>query len=314
MTATIDSLIQQPLQLCASHRRISEDVEQVLAHLTGSHLFQPKLDGMRCLAIVNGGSTSLRSREGDDITRVYPEVVAALAKLNRKVVLDGELVHYGPDGRPAFTAMSWRNSQRNAAAIARSAASVPVSFVAFDTLWYRKEDLRTRPLVERLDALESLRLTQTVQRCPSTEDGLALWEQVQHLQLEGVVAKRSASRYTGQRSLDWIKVKTIHRASVIVGNVLASERRAVGKVEVHVLDRGALVPLGEVGTGWTMAELANVARSVRRYAAAPDQLDPVVIDVDFAGRYPDGKLKFAAFKGLRTDIDWTSCTIDQEGL
>ena len=313
-TLRLADLVDQPLQLCVPHKRVDATIQTALRQLTGTHLFQPKLDGIRCLAVVDLTTVALRSRNGEDITPIYPEVASKLSRLDIRAVLDGELVHYGPDGRPAFTAMSWRNSQRNTSMIARSAATMPVSLVVFDTLWLGDRDLRQRPLADRLEALDSLPLTGSIQHCPTTADGLTLWDQVSALQLEGVVAKLASSRYTGRRSMDWIKVKQVHHASVIVGNVLASDRRPVGKVEVHVLDGDRLVSLGEVGTGWSERELADLAWRVKCYAADPVGRDPVVIDVAFAGLYPDGRLKFAAFRGIRTDITWTTCTSDQEGL
>lgn len=313
-TTRLDDMTAQPPQLCAPHKRISTDISQVFRQLTGTHLFQPKLDGIRCLAVIDGDRVTLRSRKGDDLTRVYPEVVGSLASMKVCTVLDGELVHYGSDGTPEFTAMSWRNAQRNSAMIARSASSTPVSFVAFDTLWLGEWDLRRRPLTDRLDALDGLAIAGAVQRCPSTDDGLALWERVQELQLEGVVAKLASSRYTGRRCLDWIKIKSVYEASVIVGQALASEHRTVGKVEVHVLDGDEPISLGEVGTGWTERQLADLTHRLHRYSQDPENIDPVVIDVGFTGRYPDGKLKGAAFRRLRTDVDWTTCTLDQEGL
>src|SRR4051812_1779762 len=86
----------------------------------------------------------------------------------------------------------------------------PAAIFAFDLLVYDGKDIRKWPLVERKAALQTL-----LARCPRIkfashidEDGEAFFEQVSQLGLEGIVCKRSDSRYVAGPSRDWIKVKT----------------------------------------------------------------------------------------------------------
>jgi bifunctional non-homologous end joining protein LigD len=58
--------------------------------------FEPKWDGFRALVSVNG-DVRVRSRRGWDMTALVPE----LAAIERRVVLDGELVAFGADGKPS---------------------------------------------------------------------------------------------------------------------------------------------------------------------------------------------------------------------
>lgn len=61
------------------------------------------------------------------------------------------------DGAPDFGAL--RSRLGRCADRARvAAASKPATFFAFDVLWHNRFDLRDRPLVERLEVLESLDL------------------------------------------------------------------------------------------------------------------------------------------------------------
>src|SRR5207248_4010510 len=57
-------------------------------------IFERKLDGERCLAFADRRAVRLMSRNRLIVTRQYPEVVDALAKLavNRDFVIDGEIV------------------------------------------------------------------------------------------------------------------------------------------------------------------------------------------------------------------------------
>jgi bifunctional non-homologous end joining protein LigD len=310
----IEEMLKQKPMLCSSHRKLGTDIDAVIEQLSGNHLFQPKLDGMRCIAIVDHDDVGLISRVRGNMSIQYPEVVAALRKLGTTAVLDGELVHFGADGKPVFNAMSQRNSQRHGARIVRSMHSLPVTYVAFDMLWAPSGDLRRRPLEQRLDELGRLGLSGKLRTCVTTGNGVWLWREVCEQQLEGLVAKKSGSLYTGDRSSNWVKIKEVHQGSFIVLAVLSTTTKKVGKIEVCVLADGQPKSMGEVGTGWTDRTLAEVSRRAAQYAAAPHDTAPVVVDVAFTGLYSDGRLKHAAFKGIRDDIDWRDCTDEQEGL
>src|SRR5919206_4951913 len=76
---------------------VTPPCEPMLARLArelpgGDLLYEPKWDGFRCLAFVEGGAVDLRSRHGRPLARYFPEVVLALAGLPRPAILDGELV------------------------------------------------------------------------------------------------------------------------------------------------------------------------------------------------------------------------------
>src|SRR4051794_36543095 len=104
--------------------------------LSGAWRLERKLDGVRCLAFVRGGEAELRSRNRLALT--FPEVAAALAPLGDAIV-DGEVVAVGDDGHP----LGFQALQRHGGA----------ALWAFDLLWLGGEDLRPRPLHERVAAL-----------------------------------------------------------------------------------------------------------------------------------------------------------------
>lgn len=138
---------------------------------------------------------------------------AAGRELPTGVVLDGEAVAAGPDGRVTFAAMQRRGlaSPRNAARLARTTA---VAYAAFDLLELRGTDTRPRPYRDRRAALLELlpagRTAAVLQAVPATEDldvaagWWAAWETAPGV--EGIIAKRTRGPYRpGKR--DWVKVK-----------------------------------------------------------------------------------------------------------
>ena len=161
-------------------------------------LHQPKLDGWRCQAVKVGPKVTLYSRHGNDLSRRFPTVTAAIAKLPAKsVTLDGELVQSGERGID-FYALVGRQTRN-------------VALMAFDILRLDGKDLRDLPLEERLAQLEmllSLSKVQGVGLVPSFSDGDALMLAAMNHGLEGVVSKRRASTYISGRGRHWVKSKT----------------------------------------------------------------------------------------------------------
>jgi bifunctional non-homologous end joining protein LigD len=77
--------------------------------------FEPKLDGYRIIAFVDGDSVYLQSRRGQDYTSLFPELVAELkTQCVGSMILDGEVVALDPEGRPNF------NLLQNRAHVARN--------------------------------------------------------------------------------------------------------------------------------------------------------------------------------------------------
>ena len=162
-------------------------------------IHQPKLDGWRCQAVKMSSGITLYSRHGHDLTRRFPTIAAAVAKLWAKsVTLDGELVQADARGIDFYwlTGKQTRN----------------VSLMAFDILALDGKDLRSLPVQERLAQLEMLLLSAGnvvgVGLIPSFDDGQALMNACMEHSLEGVVSKRRASTYTSGRGRHWVKSKT----------------------------------------------------------------------------------------------------------
>jgi bifunctional non-homologous end joining protein LigD len=106
-------------------------------------IFEAKLDGFRAVAYLEDGACRLVSRHGNQF-RAFAALARAIAQdlTGHAAILDGEVVHPGPDGRPLFYELMRRRG--------------PFCFYAFDLLWLDGNDLRGRPLLERKRALRKL--------------------------------------------------------------------------------------------------------------------------------------------------------------
>ena len=170
-----------------------------------------KIDGYRAIAFKTGGKVCLRSRNDNDFSLRYPNVVKGLARLPDETVIDGEVVALDEDGRPSF------NTLQN-----YGAGTGPVLFYVFDVMVLGGRDLRRETLDTRREILETKvlpTLTEPVRYLPPFDAPLAdLIASVKQQRLEGVVAKRRNSRYeAGLRSGAWQKMRVNQGQEFVIG-------------------------------------------------------------------------------------------------
>jgi bifunctional non-homologous end joining protein LigD len=264
-----------------------------------------KYDGFRALAGLSGGRVCLQSRNGLDLAARFPAVVGALCDVAvGEAVLDGEIVGRGPSRSSTFQSLQGGGR---------------VAYVAFDLLWLEGEDLRSRPLAERLQLLASLLAT--------APEGVELAEAVpgpigEALALarrrgwEGIVAKAPGAPYRGGRGRDWLKLKV--RSSLdlaVVGYTpIATGERAIGALLLAVRDGDRFVYAGKVGTGFTDELRRELLRRLEpeRAARPPVASAPrmrearwvrprLVAEVAFTEWTADGMLRHPVFRRLRED-------------
>lgn len=281
---------------------------------------EPKLDGYRIIAHVTPGKVRLMSRRGLDLTAAFPEIVTDLAGAVAPMILDGELIALGSDGRPSFNALQNRVQLKTAHSIERAQLQTPVVLVVFDLLHFAGLNLRGSPYVDRRRYLQQCLLpTPRLQVVHTASDARALYAASLQAGFEGIVAKRKDSRYEpGKRTGAWCKVKRVHSAEFVVGGYTRGKgaRAPLGALLLGYWRGEALIYCGHVGSGLderTMAELSGRIESLQRlkspFAVAPPLhrptvwLEPeLVVEVSFAERTPDGLLRAPVFLRVREDV------------
>ena len=195
------------------------------------HLFEIKWDGIRVLAFFGEGVHRLQGRKLTDASERYPEIVGALEALPGDGILDGEVVVLDQDGRPDFQRVLVREQTTTRDAALVKASRHPVVYMAFDLLYRNGEPLFDRPLIERKKLLSELLVSPPSPIVESTYvlgQGKALFREAEARGLEGVVAKAISSRYVGERSNDWLKLKVRRRTdAVLIGIVRERGTRRV---------------------------------------------------------------------------------------
>jgi len=305
--------------------------------------YEPKWDGFRAIVHVDGSSVEIESRGSKPLTRYFPELVEAFARLlPAGCVLDGEIVlRRGDPGdeRLDWEALSARIHPAESR-VRKLAEETPALFVAFDLLSLDGESLFDTPFHDRRAALESLvtplgdpvHLT----RLTTDTDLARTWlTEFEGAGLDGVVAKPLAAPYApGKRVM--LKVKhhrtadvvvlgyRVHKSGAGVGSLLLGlyddegELRNVGGASafsdarrLELVDE--LAPLvqhddaGDVVTGETERSRFSSGKDVSFVRLDPTRVVEVRYDQMEGARFRHT----VQFDRWRPDRDARSCTFEQ---
>ena len=272
-------------------------------------VFETKWDGFRAIAVAKPGQAALYSRNLNDISRKYPSICAALAKIKHEAVLDGELVALDEHGRSRFQLL--QNAEREFARLL---------YCVFDLLYLDDKDLRGKTLLERKGALEKI-LPESPLLLYSAHmvgEGIEAFNRAKRAHEEGVMAKLSISLYhSGMRTRDWLKVKASQEQEVVIVGFTAPR----GSRKYF----GALVLAVREGTGWRYVGRAGTGFDTETLRTVYDTLVPLITDkkpipqkvpdagntswvkpklvaeVKFTEWTAAGEMRHPVFLGLRTD-------------
>jgi len=296
-----------------------------LPRAEGAWAFELKWDGVRAVAYCEPGRARLESRSLRDISSQYPEVTRTLRQAlgSSEAILDGEVVAFDESGRPDFQLLQRRMHLGSESAVRRRMADTPVTYVAFDLLFFEGRSLMEHPYSDRRGVLDRLELFGPHLQAPKSHhgDGTDLLKLTRAQHLEGLVAKRLDSRYLpGRRAKAWMKVKNTRSAELVIGGWLPGQGGRTGTFGALLVgDRaepgGALRYAGRVGTGFNDQSLADLTRLLEPLRVGESPFEgrqppreaifvrpELVAAVEFAEWTRAGTLRAPSFKGLRDDL------------
>ena len=285
-------------------------------------LYELKWDGYRALLIKDGEDVQVRSRNDKDLTAMYPGIATAGRRQKiKQIVLDGELVALGEDGRPSFQALQHRSSHQKHRIV----------FYAFDVLYADGQDLTGERLEVRRARLPALVSPDGVLRLSQDLPGSAadIVKALRAADIEGVIAKRRDSTYQpGERSTDWVKLKLERQQefviggyrpdgvngldALLVGYYQGKDLRFAGKVRAGLVRHVRREVLGKLKPLQIQdCPFANLPDTdVGRWGAGitADQMremhwtkPQLVAQIRFVEWTAESRLRHAAFLGLRLD-------------
>ena len=212
--------------------------------------YEPKWDGFRALAFVDGDETYLQSRNGKPLSRYFPELTFP----GGRYVVDGEIVASSFDtlGQRIHPAVS---------RIERLAQETPARFVAFDVLALDDDVLLERSYEERraiLETIDGLELTPVVLTAADAE----VWLREE----EGVIAKELACPYLPGERRGMVKVKRLRTIdAVVMGWRPGKEEGTVGAIILALYgEDGELHVIGH-SSGFTAKRKRELVEELRPY-------------------------------------------------
>lgn len=278
-------------------------------------LFETKYDGYRIVAYVEDGKSRLMTRNGKDYTKHFEKVAASLERFAKKrpMVLDGEMVVVDDKGKTDFQAL--QNYMKDK-------GNNEVTYAVFDILALDGDDLRNKPLIERKEILGNL-----LKDAPGNiyysrhikGNGAKNFENACAHDLEGLIAKKADSVYTGSRNGDWVKIKCGKRQEFVITGYTISDKQddGISSVLLGYYDEEKLVFCGRAGTGFSekdrkdmLRELKKIKRDTPAFEGKVKKsgaeevyfVEPrLICEARFAEWTDDNLLRQASFKGMRRD-------------
>lgn len=292
-----------------------EWIEPMLATLTDSYfsdpqwVFEPKLDGVRCLAFKRGDKVRLMSRNKLLMNDRYPEIVTAVSKVEvGDGLLDGEIAVVS-GGVSRFQSL-----QRHLLA-----GDGSLVYFVFDGPQLAGYDITRLPLLARKELIARIvRPVPMIELVSHREEsGETYLQEACENGWEGLIAKRASAPYVSGRSKEWLKFKCSKEQEFVVGGFTDPQgtRVGLGALLVGYYEDGKLQYAGKVGTGYNSRLLLFLSQRLTelRQEESPFYGRPpvrkavhwvkpeMVVQVGFSEWTRDGRLRHPRFLGIRDD-------------
>jgi bifunctional non-homologous end joining protein LigD len=291
-------------------------------------IFEIKWDGVRAIAEIKDGKTTLWARSGRDVTREYPEFKDLGEQFRLKnALVDGEIVTLDETGRSNFQKLQNRLGVQNPSP--KLMQSVPLDYYAFDLMYADGYDLRKAPLVERKELLRKV-LTGNEKVHYSehiAEKGEELFEAARAKGLEGIIGKIKDSTYSGTRTSTWLKLKIVQEVDAVIAGYTEGRgsRKYFGALVLGLYDGDELKFIGSVGTGFDEGKQKSIFDGLQKLRAAKSPFGrapalrekvewvkpELVARVKYANWTTDDHLRAPVFLSLRNDRTPIDCTFKQ---
>ncbi|HEY5970281.1 MAG TPA: DNA ligase D, partial [Chitinophagaceae bacterium] len=283
--------------------------------------YEIKWDGYRAVAMINKGKVNLVSRNNKSFNEKFYPVVDALKKWDINAVIDGEVVVLNEKGISNFGSLqNWR-----------SEADGSLFYYVFDIIWLNGYDLKELPLVKRREILKDILPNENIIRVSENFETSAIefLAAASKMGMEGIMAKKEDSVYVeGDRTREWLKIKSNKRHEVVIGGFTKNEDSAktFSALLVGVFDNGRLDYMGKIGTGFNdkmqkeiMAKMKKLETKKIPFTEKPDVNKPsrfrpnppkatvtwlkpeLVCEVSYTEITSDGIMRHPSFEGLRID-------------
>jgi len=292
------------------------------------YIAEEKFDGMRAQAHISGQQVELYSRDLNEITHSFPEIVQFFVKKDLPdVVLDGEICVFKNDEILPFQLLQKRMGRKKPDK--EIMEKIPVLFISYDLLYHDNRPIFETELRERRTLLSNLSQTHelpiTNQFEVENHDHVdELFERALAHGNEGLMLKRGDSTYEyGQRRKSWLKVKKpggtldtvmmyAHAGSGKRGGYYSDFTLGIRVAEDERYEE-EFIPIGKAYGGYTDEEMKRLNKrikdlTVEKYGPTLGLIPDIVIELEFDDIQENKRtkanysLRLPRFKTIRWDL------------
>ncbi|NBC65038.1 MAG: ATP-dependent DNA ligase [Bacteroidetes bacterium] len=292
------------------------------------YIAEEKFDGMRAQLHVHGDEIELYSRDLNDITRSFPDIISFFRERQLPpTVFDGEICVYKDDTILPFQLLQKRMGIKKPGK--KVLEKYPVLFIAYDLLYTKGKPIFDLKLPERRTLLEELadeyHLPTSVQFAISSDDDIErLFKRALEHGNEGLMLKHKESNYEyGQRRKSWLKVKKpggsfdtvimyAHAGSGKRGGTYSDFTLGISVKDDERYEE-EFIPIGKAYGGYTDDELRKINQKVKeltveRYGPTLGLIPELVVEIEFDDIQVNKRtkagytLRLPRFKAIRWDL------------
>ncbi len=282
-------------------------------------IYELKWDGYRALANIDDGKVELYSRNGHSFNEKFSPIVKGLESINHKAILDGEIVLLDDDGKPVFQNLQNYSPEDEG----------ELRYYVFDLLHLNGHNTMGLTVEERKSLIPDV-----IKDAPGVlysehikEKASAFYEKAIEKGLEGVIAKKSNSKYfPGSRSDSWLKIKSQERQEALICGYTEG-KRAFGSLILGVHENEKLIYIGNCGTGFGEDTQRDILKKLKPLKIKKSPFDEsinlkgreanwvkpeLICEVEFSEWTEAGSMRHPVFKGLREDKQPDEITKEKE--
>ncbi|MCR4325096.1 MAG: ATP-dependent DNA ligase [Candidatus Curtissbacteria bacterium] len=207
-------IVGKPVRPALAERLPSAD--EAVKRLGDKFVAEPKFDGFRIAVHKDGDKVELFSRNLEDMTHMFPDLVEGVRKEvhAKSVILEGEAIAYNPVTQE-FLPFQETTKRRRKYEVEQMAKDMPLVLFAFDILYLNGRDITELPQTERRKKLEDVTMEHNLvvrlaeQRVlHSAKQITEFFNEAVSEGLEGLMLKKLDSPYkAGGRGFHWVKFK-----------------------------------------------------------------------------------------------------------
>mgnify|MGYP001079554435 CR=1 FL=1 len=220
----------------------AKDFEEIIERLGKEQEFivDSKIDGFRMQVHKFAENIKIFSRNEEDITSMFPDIVSNILKIPFDFIIDSEAIAYDSKNKKYHTFQITMQRKRKYDILEKS-KELPLHLKVFDVVFFKEENIFNKPFIERRKIIEKyFNLPPIVEPTKiiytnNLKEIKNFFKETIDLGFEGIIAKDVSSTYTaGSRGFSWIKYKKSYDSekldtidAVILGAFYGQGKRTV---------------------------------------------------------------------------------------